>query len=390
MGLFEFDILLHRATGTEAIWLSAMVFPDLANQTSPNVSKAICMPVYVDRYRHPPGHAIFQIAARPALRDLATGHREKIRAIASLFRKRADIASGYGAFADKASKALFRDLLVYRYLSPHFSRVARNKTLAHELDAFMQEDYPSEPLSINVAAHGGSMMIWPVELNGAAAKIATTKYGLYWTMKSEQYFFRRGKTFVGPEEGDIILDCGALFGDTAIKFAAYAGNAGKVYSFDPVPRHVKIARESVARNQFEDRIAVFACGVSNNTTVHDLIDIDDRGLAGNEEIQPGHRLRAAEPTITIDDFCRRKSLQAVDYIKMDIEGSEAEALEGAADTIATFKPKLAICLYHKPSDLWTIPAELKRRYPFYKLFLQHYSLHLEETVMYAIADRSHA
>jgi FkbM family methyltransferase len=348
------------------------------------------MPMYVDRYRHRPGHPIFQIAARSPLRDLATGHRQKLRAIAGLFRQKAEIAAGYSAFADRASKALFRDLLVYRYLTPHFSQVARNKTLSRELEAFMHEDYPSEPLPINVEAHDGPMMVCPVHFNGVAAKIATTKYGLYWTMKSEQYFFRRDKTFVGPEKGDVILDCGALFGDTAIKFAAYAGTAGKVYSFDPVPRHAKIAREAVVWNQLEDRIEVFACGVSNKSTVHDLADVDAHQPPTNEDIQPGHRLRAAEPTITIDDFCRQKGVQSVSYIKMDIEGSEAEALEGACNTIAAFRPKLAVCLYHKPSDLWTIPAELKRRYPFYKLYLQHYSLHLEETVLYAIADRSHA
>jgi len=47
--------------------------------------------------------------------------------------------------------------------------------------------------------------------------------------------------------------------------------------------------------------------------------------------------------------------------------------------------ELAVCLYYKPADLWSIPATLKRRYPFYRLYLGHYSLHDEETVLYAVA-----
>lgn len=349
------------------------------------------MPIYVDRYRHRPSHPIFQMAARSALKDLATGYREKIRTIAGLFKKRADIAAGFNAFEDRASKALFSDLLIYRYLTPHFSRIARNKTRCRELEAFMKEDLPFEPLPLNAELLGGPVMIWPVHLNGTPAKVVTTKYGLYWTMKSEQYYFRRGTISIGPEEGDVILDCGALFGDTAINFAAHIGNAGRVYSFDPVSIHAELAKQSVARNRLDDRIEVFACGVARTTSLYGTGGIDElAGIRGDGVIQPGHRLSASEPTISIDDFCRHKQLRSVSYIKMDIEGSEADALEGARETIQAFRPKLAICLYHKPSDLWTIPAELKRRYPFYKLFLQHYSLHLEETVMYGIPDHSHA
>ena len=93
----------------------------------------------------------------------------------------------------------------------------------------------------------------------------------------------------------------------------------------------------------------------------------------NLRIRPAHRLMANDATVA-----------AVNYIKMDIEGSEAEALTGAHETITRFRPKLAVCLYHNPTDLWTIPAALKRQYPFYQIYLAHHSLHAEETVLYAI------
>ena len=87
--------------------------------------------------------------------------------------------------------------------------------------------------------------------------------------------------------------------------------------------------------------------------------------------------------MSIDDFCAWRGVDRVNYIKMDIEGWESEALSGADRTIRDNHPKLAISVYHKFSDLWTISSELKRRYPFYSFFLDHHSLHNEETVLYA-------
>ena len=103
-------------------------------------------------------------------------------------------------------------------------------------------------------------------------------------------------------------------------------------------------------------------------------------------IEPGHRLDPIDSSVTIDDFCRHERIARVDLIKMDIEGSEAAALEGAHETIERTRPKLAVCLFRQASDLWTIPNTVRRRYPFYRLFLGHHSLHLEETVIYTIAE----
>lgn len=74
----------------------------------------------------------------------------------------------------------------------------------------------------------------------------------------------------------------------------------------------------------------------------------------------------------------------VTFIKMDIEGAELEALKGAGLTIQRCKPKLAICVYHKPEDIWEIPNLILDYYPDYKLYLRHYSLHFGETVLYAV------
>ena len=53
------------------------------------------------------------------------------------------------------------------------------------------------------------------------------------------------------------------------------------------------------------------------------------------------------------------------------------------NTIIRNKPKLAICVYHKPCDLWEIPLLIKSIVPEYKIYLRHYSGSILESVCYA-------
>ena len=69
---------------------------------------------------------------------------------------------------------------------------------------------------------------------------------------------------------------------------------------------------------------------------------------------------------------------------MDIEGAELDALKGAVHTIQTYRPKLAISIYHKPEDLVEIPLYLMEIMPDYQFYIRHYTTWLEETVLYAI------
>jgi hypothetical protein len=90
----------------------------------------------------------------------------------------------------------------------------------------------------------------------------------------------------------------------------------------------------------------------------------------------------------LDDVLRGRSPS---YIKMDIEGSEPEALAGARRILEEDEPVLAICLYHRQEDLWRIPLQIRAINPRYHLFLRRYSDDCWEQVCYAIPTaRLHA
>lgn len=74
----------------------------------------------------------------------------------------------------------------------------------------------------------------------------------------------------------------------------------------------------------------------------------------------------------------------VTLIALDIEGVELAALKGAEKIISTYKPKLAICLYHNIEDFITIPNYLNDLNLGYKFYIRHHSCFFCETVLYAI------
>lgn len=87
------------------------------------------------------------------------------------------------------------------------------------------------------------------------------------------------------------------------------------------------------------------------------------------------------PSATIDDTVGNAE---VTFIKMDIEGAEMPALQGAKKTILRCKPKLAVSVYHKPEDFVAIPKFIKSLRDDYKYYLRAYSRTGCETILYAV------
>ena len=288
------------------------------------------------------------------------------------------VAEMAGSFADDASRALLMGVLAFRVLGPRHVRLPTNTPRYwrnyEDAAAWRTGPSPRTVWPFEVSHYAGEFHGCPITLEGWLGNVV-------YSFLIEQYFFDRGGVSIAPEPGDYAIDAGGCFGDTALAFAIAVGAAGRVYSFEPMPGLRDVFCANMRRNpDLAERIELFDRAVfdaSGNTLTF-------ADLSAGSRPQPGGTVPVS--TVAIDDFVRGHDVPRVDFIKMDIEGSEREALRGAAETIRRFRPKLAISAYHRPDDLWALPALIRDIEPGYKLFFDHYTIHAEESIVFAVPD----
>lgn len=172
---------------------------------------------------------------------------------------------------------------------------------------------------------------------------------------------------------EIFVDAGTYNGDTVIEFIEKTkGNYKKVYAFEPDNTNFINMEDRLKKCEI-NRIEMFKKGLFHEKG---SIKFTDGQLAGSKIDETGNQIIE---TINLDSF----NIVGNIFIKMDIEGEELNALKGAKKTIIKNKPQLAICIYHKSEDLWSIPLYIKELVPEYKIYIRHHSLTPWETVCYA-------
>lgn len=198
----------------------------------------------------------------------------------------------------------------------------------------------------------------------------TRRYGLACTTKLKQYQYH---DIVAVEQGDIFFDIGACFGEASIW--ALDQGASQVYSFDAATTNLEILENS----KQEGMIIVDKAVGSENTRINFH---QHTKFPGSRKISANQGVSVEQ--VRLDDFCNTNKIKP-DFIKMDIEGSELDALQGCEEIIRNAKPTLAICLYHKPTDMWEIPLFIHTLVPTYKLYCKksHWS---QEFVMLCVND----
>lgn len=190
-------------------------------------------------------------------------------------------------------------------------------------------------------------------------------------------------TVYKPLNGERYLDCGAYDGDTVEAFFKYVHNKkSSVLAIEANPDN--FARLS------EKLMSFWGCttGTINECNAaligdpnRDTVNFTGGGVSA--KIEKDSMAGIMVPAITIDKY---GVIFGPTLIKLDIEGAELDALHGATETIKRCRPVIACCLYHRPSDLWTIPQYLATICGGYKFYCRCYENVGFETVMYAVPE----
>lgn len=179
--------------------------------------------------------------------------------------------------------------------------------------------------------------------------------------------------------GDIIFDLGGACGDTALFFSRLTGNTGKVYVFEPGTWYRQKINENLSYFSIQNVIIVpFGCFSEQKTLFYNQNFICDQHTNGSEEVK----------CITLDSFVIENNIKKVDFIKLDIEGGETEALKGSIKTIKNMRPSIALSIYHNGSngyeDFYTLPSLIKDLCKNYNFYLRHDNACIYETILFCI------
>ncbi len=183
-----------------------------------------------------------------------------------------------------------------------------------------------------------------------------------------QYF---PENVISLSDNETFVDCGAYDGETVRDFIAVSGGRfRRIIALEPDARNLRLLANSI--DDARVRIDPYAVGAKREVLRMSSSGASSSvGVSGDTQVQ----------CVALDELLAAESPT---FIKMDIEGSEVDALHGAAATIRRCRPKLAVCVYHRPEHFWEIPLLLKQLLPDSTLTLRSHMLDGFDTVCYCI------
>jgi FkbM family methyltransferase len=177
--------------------------------------------------------------------------------------------------------------------------------------------------------------------------------------------------------GDTILDVGANIGYFSLLFAKWLRGEGAVHAFEPFPDTLRTLSRNVDLNpRLKSLITVHDVALSNYVGRTSVV-VPDEGNSGCNYLSMNGRVQIS--VTTLDAAARELRLSHLDFVKVDIEGSEVAMLEGSAETIERFRPvmmiemnPIALQRFGKtPADLFSVLGRFRYRLtvanPFGKL-----------------------
>lgn len=293
---------------------------------------------------------------------------------------------------DEPSRELFLRFLAYKALGPAHVRLqfdpARYRRAVIELSAkAIAQPGPlgalGLPLEWQFHLYDLSVGGYPIRLLGQQLPLAST-------FVLSQYAYREFAVGAHPRPGDVALDVGGCWGDTALWLAHHVGAEGAVHTFEPTPRNRGLLQRNLDLNpELAERVTVWEDPlgpVAGETLwVRDAVSAGAQmqpELSGGDD--PLQREAVELRTETIDALVARGALPRVDFLKVDVEGADVGVLEGAAQTLREHRPRLALACYHKPDDLVRFPELVESLGLAYRWYLQCSTMTHVDTVLFGV------
>ena len=198
---------------------------------------------------------------------------------------------------------------------------------------------------LNLATLGRGMKS---TINGHEVRLPTRFYRFFPdNYERENFKF----VFEVCKPGDTILDFGAHIGLFSAIAAKAVGSQGKIYAFEPSPTTNALLKKTVAINNAGGIIQTFQKAVGGEVGKTTFFISDGQAdnansLVNYKEDRPFHGIEIE--VTTIDAFVKEQGLKKVDFIKIDVEGAEYDALKGAVDTFRKYRPKSILAIHPEP------------------------------------------
>ncbi|GKG94689.1 hypothetical protein CE91St38_26970 [Desulfovibrionaceae bacterium] len=297
----------------------------------------------------------------------------------------------YSLLADAHSRNLLVQVALFALLGHRFVKfpyhaptaVSRRTELGKlhavaESDAIMRDAVANDDFGV-----GYRLRLFSTSMAEERVTLYSTAEFLYQLEAFPPYRYAKGDVRIDVLPGDHVLDCGACYGDTALLFAAKAGERGRVLSFEPHPDIGRLFLHNMKRNpHLAGRMSMMPAATGNTRDGELVLNLCGPGSYLGDGVAVLRKARV--PMTCLDDEMVRRQWPRVDFIKMDVEGAELATLQGAERILRGCRPKLAVCLYHKPEDFLLIPRFLHGLDLGYRFYLEHHFVNNWETVLYAL------
>lgn len=168
---------------------------------------------------------------------------------------------------------------------------------------------------------------------------------------------------LAPKSDITFIDIGAYQGESIEPIRQYYKEQfKKCIAFEPSKQAYQKLETYIKEKYLEDKVIVLPYALGK----------EEKTLSFNESGATSYVVENGIIKVEQKIFDNLPNLNIIGepMIKMDIEGAELEALQGMKQFIKQYKPYLAICLYHKETDLYDLPHYIKSLYSDYQLFLR--------------------